>query len=1095
MKIYALLKSFFVFFLHQSGNAGTSFDRWQCSPLSNNTIQSFVEQDAEAFRAIGWPNWMLNTYWSINCSRAGLKRIPQKLDTKVEILDLGENLITHLGKNDLAAYSNLVALFLSSNCLISHFYRATIRRCTTFLTVESGTFVHLKNLKFLTLSSTAMKQLPEMLPRGIKILMASFASLSPIHKRDVEHLSSLELVSFSTNCIMSNPEYYCARHFTISDPVFSSPHLKFLDLAYNNFTSVPRYLFQQSLIGIKLQGNPLRWVRSNDFNNATNITYLNLAWTSQYIKTPLHIENGSFDLLRSLEVLDISANMISSLPVGLFSKNTKLRALNLEFNCLKMIETNPDIIPPLPFLEELSLAGNTFCNDTLNPQKKLLPRLDFGTAFLRFQNLTTLSLGIVKEFPNSEFIASFLPMYFSYGSKYDVIDSDSFRVLRNLTRLKNLGLVACGIRVFQTAAVENLSLSHLDMQMNEIGEASKNTKDSRFKRRILNQKECNNLDLKLSNISAIHQMLFNQKTTSMQKSNESNAVMDLSKNAISNLRLYSLKYFRFVSHLDLSRNHINYIDECTFQHLSLLRVLNLRYNPIRNIHPNALIPLVQLTHLQISLTEYQQDFSIQFLQNTYRDITLSYGDTSSHIYSLLHFYGNVSISFKKITALDLSYIPILNSALTKNMPLFKPFPKLKKLIINGAKITFPPQSKLFEGLEFLQYLSMQKCWLEEFPYLSLKNLRNLEHLDLSHNKIEVLDKRANDNFHSLKMLILSHNFIYKISPKVLRSFWNNGLRKIDISFNQIKNINHTIIDKYMLETMDYIDLRGNVVSCDCSLSDTFGWMIQDNESTISSLPGFIPDCSIEIINYYGGCIACDYSSSDKPLSLFTYIITNNCKEQFLLLLVAIFNCIILLFLITATTFKSLKKKLLNFLLNDIRIQSVLNSPTNEPPFGPRPIYVYDGFVYYDNSNPVVGDWVDHILIPRLENGDPSFKISVVGKEDWCGLTQVQHLLLKMRASRKCIIVLSDSFLSTPQCQYVLSVLEEYIFVYKEDKCILIGFDHDETKITVSKLFRKTHSRNSNSMLRYDLSEDNSLFWDVLVNAMILPSNQSRRCTL
>ena len=1080
MKIGILIKTLVICKLIQIGFAENTFYRWQCSLLFTNdtTIRSLVEQNSEAFQTIGWPDWMISKLDFINCAERGLKNVPQGLNSNVQILDLGRNSITHIRKNDFATYQNLVAISLIKNCMISDFYAAKLRRCSTYVTAQKGALSNLPRLKYLALSSNSMKQLPEMLPSSIRILMASFASLSPIQKKDLKQLTALELVSFSTNCIMGDVKHYCARRFTISEPVFSSPNLKFLDLAYNNFTLIPSYLFQQSLVGIKLRGNPLNWVRSSDFVNATNITYLNVGWTCQYIKTPLQIEKGSFDMLRKLEVLDLSANMISSLPINLLSSNTRLKALNLEFNCLKMIEVNPAILPAFSLLEELSLGGNTFCSDTLNPVKHFQPRLGFTEAYLRFPNLTILSLGKLKDSPTSKFISSFLYMHLLYGTKYDCVDGDSLKVFRNLTKLRYLDMIACGIRELNTTAFSGLKFEHLDLQMNQIGEEPKNgSSTNRLKRHDSYPKTPNEilniLEVKAPTIQAIYDSLFH-KVFIETTNNQANALVIFSRNSISSLQSHPLKHFSFATHLDLSYNQIKYIREDAFHNLTMLRILDLRHNPVRNIHSRALMPLVQISNLLLDLTENHQEFSIEFLLGAHRDLSLNYSDTNYFIYSLLQFYANKSVNFSKIISLDLSNIKVPHYFISNNFPLYKPLTNLLALNINGAQITFQPQSNFFIGVSRLQHLSMRECWLEEFPYLALHPLQKLKYLDLSYNQIEVLNTPLNANFPSLETLILSHNYIFKVVSETLQRFLNIGMRKIDLSFNQIKNINPSIINRDVIQEMD-LDLRGNAVSCDCSLSDTFGWLIQSNKLNNSKLPGFLPFCSSSVQNYHGGCIACDQSTSDKPLSLFTYTITNNCRQLFLIRLVAWFNCIVMLFLTVALAFKTLKRKLLSFALRGVLLHSTPNPPSSS-------MYAYDGFVFYDRNNAIVGDWVDNTLVNHLENGSLSFRISVVGKEDWCGMTQVQQLLLRMRASRKTIVIISADFLSNPQCQYVLSVLEEWIYISKEDKCILIAFDIDETNIFVSKLYRKSPSRNPYSMLKYSLSED-ALFWDLLTKAM------------
>jgi len=1090
MKICTLFQILIIIELIQIRFTERTFYHWQCSLLLPDgiTIRSLVEQNYEAFRVVGWPEWMIAKYNYIDCSQKGLENIPKGLNTDVQILDLGRNSITHIRENDFAMYKNLVAISLIKNCIKSDFYTAAIRRCSTYLTVQKGALSNLNNLRYLALSSTVMKQLPEMLPSKIRVLLSSFASLSPIQKNDVEQLSSLELVSFSTNCIRADNENYCARRFTISEPVFNSSSFKFLDLAYNNFTSVPSYLFQTSLIGIKLRGNPLNWIRSNDFANATNIKYLNAAWTSQYIETPLQIEKDSFVMLKKLEILDLSANMISNFPNGFLRKNTKLKALNLEFNCLKMIEVNPVVLPTLNFLEELSIGGNTFCNDTLNPVKQFQPRLYFTDAFLRFPNLTTLSLGKVKQLPNSEFDESFLYKYFVYGSKYDRVDIDSFKVFKHYGKLKYMDLIGCGIRVLNTRAFDGLKFKDLDLRMNQIGEESKYANSNfRFKRHNSNQKMQNAipevlLDEKVADVYLDNNSLSIKSHIQIKQKAIPSATVTLSKNSITSLQTYPLTYFNFVTHLDLSHNKIVYIREDDLQNLTMLQILDLRYNPIRYVHPKALIPLQQLTNIQLNLTEYQQEFTIKFLNGSHQNLTLKYGDIGSYIYALLYIYGNQSLSFPNLTAIDLSYVKVPHYFISKNQSIFKPLPYLTFLKMDGAQITFKPHSNFFSGVTLLQHLSMRECWLEEFPYIALKPLKRLTYLDLSHNKIEILTKPLNFILPNLKTLLLSYNFIYKIEPGTLQLFLNNGMRKFDVSFNQIKFIDPSIFSRDVIQEME-LDLRGNAVRCDCSLSDTFGWLIQSNKLNNSKLPGFLPDCSPSVMNYYGDCIACDQSTSDHPLSLFTYTITNNCRQLFLIHLVAWFNSIIVVFLAVALSSKVLKRQLLNLLLSGIRMQSSLQrSETKET----STFYAYDGFVYYDQSNESVANWVDRSLVTYLETSSPSFRLSVVGKEDWCGTTQVQQLLLRMNASRKTIVILSEKFISTPQCQYVLSLLEEWIYVKREKKCILINFDADSADMSVKKIFQKGPSRhNPYSMLNYSQSENNPLFWDVLTNAMIL----------
>ena len=109
---------------------------------------------------------------------------------------------------------------------------------------------------------------------------------------------------------------------------------------------------------------------------------------------------------------------------------------------------------------------------------------------------------------------------------------------------------------------------------------------------------------------------------------------------------------------------------------------------------------------------------------------------------------------------------------------------------------------------------------------------------------------------------------------------------------------------------------------------------------------------------------------------------------------------------------------------------------------------------------------------------------VHGKEDWCGATQVEQLLLKMEASRKTIVLLSGKYSASTQCRYVLAVLEEWIYTQGKDKSILITFASHPPD---AKAFQTRHQRNPGSVLNCGSSLDKEcldpMFWELLKNSI------------
>ena len=1093
IKPRTLLLTFLICALAPNSVSITTFQQWQCSYSDHGTVLELLSRSRESFLTVGFPSWITAKRKYANCFEKGLKRIPKNLRPDIEMMNFGQNSIARLYKNDLDLYPSLVAISLLNNCLTFENDAEIVRRCSSHFTVEKDAFFHLKNLTYLSLDGTVIKQLPEMLPKSLLVLFASTCSMGPIQKVHVNQLTSLEIVSFSTNCIGGDLKHFCLGNFTIENPVFSSPTLKFLDLAYNNFSIIPSYLFQQSLLGIKLRGNPIRCVKSQDFTNSTNITYLNLAWTSQYFKKPLQIEQGAFHLLLNLQTLHLGGNMISRVPENFLARNLKLKKLNLAFNCLKFIEANPSMLPSLPLLEELYVAGNSFCNDTLEPVKFAASKLHLSKSYVRFPNLTTLAIGTANPIPNSIFISSYFLYNFLYGTRYDKVDKESFNVLRKLSRLRTLAITTSGICTLDTSAFSDLNLTYLDLSFNHMGEVADNC----------NAHFCGiqqNYTINAARSQALKVNQFNQifdikdvfdhpsqvygSDTFIE--NKVDRVARLSRNAISDLGLYPLKFFHFTTYLDLSYNKINYITANTFRDLKYLKLLDLQFNPIRFIHPLSMLPLYHLSELRFNFSEFFGEISLDFLSNAQNDISLRYGDNGYNIYRVLFYSGINNVNFSRILRLDVSGIRVPTYYLSNDKSLFKPLPNLIELKMNEAKITFHPQTNFFRGIPKLKWLSMSGCWLEHFPDVALKLLYELTYLDLSQNKIEVLDKRFIPDFRKLKTLKLSRNYIHTITSGTLQILLANGLTSLDLSYNQIKNIGPSIITRPVLNNISHLDLRGNILHCDCSLSETFGWLVYSREEPVGHfrLPGFLPQCSYSVMNYYGGCLVCSDVKSDQLFSLFTYSITQNCQEDFLQALVISFCMFFATFLLISlmSTNEIVQKKLFDFLVRKVRWRryNEKESHNQDQPL----LYVYDAFVYYDKNDTAVADWVDEILLSQIASENPDINVGVVGRDDWCGHTLVQQLLLRMKASRKTIVVMSQHSSNSLQCQYVLSVLEQWAYDFNRNSCIILCYGVD---CLPPKLSLKGRNRDPYSMLYYSTTSENNLFWKLLIHAITFPS--------
>ena len=940
----------------------------------------------------------------------------------------------------------------------------TVPLCSTkSLQIESDSFSYLSKLKYLDLSNNNIKSLPLKLPQNIRVLSFIATLLGNLHTSDFQNLLFLETILLGNNCNEAALSELCNNNFSIENLTFSSKTFSHLGIPYNNLTEVPHWLLSPSLLGLNLQGNPIHLIRSNDFQTCPNLTRLTLSWTSKFDKIPLTIMKGAFDNLNKLVVLELAGNMLKQLPNFSLHHKPHLLGLGLAFNCLKMSVHDPSNISTAPLIG-LQLNGNTFCDNKIYPSKTRIHKLRLRDAFSKMTELISLDYGA--------FTAISLPLQamfwdLSYGYQYDIVDEESIRVLKDLSKLRKLSLALNGIRFVDMSAFCLLNLTFLDLGINQIERLSFETSQPlRMKRNIENR-----FDERMLTMLMHHHKHYLSDTSK-------HSFLLLHRNAITRIPIDAFKCFTTISYLDLSYNQINYINNYTFMHMKQLEVLDLQFNPIRRIHPDSTKSLAKLSTLSLNYTTFQKDFTLRFLTNLSSGITLHYGDITDNIYRLLAAYRKNASHFSEVVAIHFTGIPIPIYDVANNAPIFSPFPNLQQIILTKAQLTTTLGDHFFGGVNKVTNVISHNCQLRNYPYKALKQLKQLMHLDLSQNDIEVLNRSWFNSSQTLISLDLSYNFIGYIEPGTFEILVKSGLKDLDLSHNYISDVSHSIIGIAVLKNLRYLDLRKNMLSCDCSLKDNFGWLIYSNDTKLV-LSGFLSKCPAVVENYYGGCLRCFTVTSSHSQSLFMHSLINTCEVDFLIILIVCFTMFTLSFQILSITFnsKSFKNWFIKLWSRNTLLQNFQNNDDNLQP----KIYAYDGFVFFDKNDSTIGDWVDNMLVPNLKNGYPSFRIGVAGKEEWCGDTQVKQLLLKMEASRKTIVLLAESYAQSSQCKYVLSVLEEYVHSNSENRSIVITFSQ---RALAGRAFQMRRRRCQWSVLNHpDPSLDDVLFWELLRNAI------------
>jgi len=340
-----------------------SYGHWQCNLPQNKSLYEIASSYIQLrFEIIGNFSWITEKRKFISCFQRGLINVPKGLDGQVKLLNLRRNSITHIRSNDFSEYKFLEAILLQENCFSTNIYRVNVPSCyQSFIEIESDAFASLSNLIHLDLSNNKIIKVPKNLPSSLKVLGIDTAAMDQLKTADTKTLTNLQVALFGRNCIQNNSmsTNLCKRGFSIDKFNLSSDNLLYLDLPYNNLHVVPKWLFVPTLLGINLQGNPIHLVRSDDFKSCPHVKHLILSWTSKLDVTRMMIMNGAFDTLSHLTYIDLTGNMLSSIPD--FTSHKNLSSIGLDFNCLKLSTNNPTNISSLS-LTILEMFGNTFCD-------------------------------------------------------------------------------------------------------------------------------------------------------------------------------------------------------------------------------------------------------------------------------------------------------------------------------------------------------------------------------------------------------------------------------------------------------------------------------------------------------------------------------------------------------------------------------------------------------------------------------------------------------------------------------------------------------------------------------------------------------------
>lgn len=305
----------------------------------------------------GLPEHMFNGSDSLEIlimSSNFLRYVPRNLPSALHRLHLKSNKLEKIPPGAFDNLSQLREMYLQNNLLSNE-------------GMDNETFSQLSSLECLDLSNNNLSVVPKGLPRSLVLLHLEKNSIQSIPRDALSPIRNLEYLLLHNNKLRSRSIDPAAFH--------GLKKLHTLHMYNNLLERIPRGLPRRAKT-LMLLHNAISEIGRNDLILLYTLTELNLSYNRL---TSLKLHHEAFRKLRLLETLDLSGNglhmlplglprslqvlrvkdnQLSSVPEGALTNMLKLREINLSNNQLKLNSIYQGAWLELSALETLDLSSN-----------------------------------------------------------------------------------------------------------------------------------------------------------------------------------------------------------------------------------------------------------------------------------------------------------------------------------------------------------------------------------------------------------------------------------------------------------------------------------------------------------------------------------------------------------------------------------------------------------------------------------------------------------------------------------------------------------------------------------------------------------------
>ncbi len=766
-----------------------------------------------------------------------------------------------------------------------------------------------------------------------------------------------------------------------------------------------------------------------------------------------YVTPATFVDLSYLEHLDLSYNQISKLDNDSFLGLHNLTYLNLDYNklCLNYNSYPPGLFKYTPLLRVLKMYGKPDCRQRYpeitiqhldHLEELTLPTAKspkFGKGFSNLHNLKKLTFS--KE---SCKIGSYLNENIFANLAHLPIEE----IVMVKCHMSNINLKT--FSKFQHLKTLNLACNN-DLQLSETMEAVK---------QIPSQLDTLVLDgmHRATYFSDIPADLFCGKTLSKLRRlsfRDNPGVVD--PNCIMcllNLEEITLGFntwypkhhstYNWTDLLDtfLRRTAIKTIDASYFGHVidrQFRRIFcdNTQYTTTEEYfrHPPEYMMNYPTNN---NISDIKKHSSTYFEQMTQSIIAfyLDHADISNHDISLY------SIKILNIHLLNFSYI--LNPYILLDFGAISGLQNLQVIDVSHCGIISIDIKANFSGLLEL-YANNNKLGSDTAKLLKslFDQTPKLEILDLSHNELAHIHTDLFASLSMIKHLILKYNKIQQTDWIIINL---GSLYVLDLSYNRIEYLKHSLMEELNLKEEMQINLEGNPFVCNCTsafqseILPFLEWIQQRTTCVVNKMHYMCARTStallqVDILSVIDSCPRTHkykFKTDVHQTRLFHVSMPVGLSA---LICASIFICLTVYYKwrLRWVVYQIKYKGCRHFFADD-------NSYTNAK---------YDIFVIYAGRDDDASHWVVHELLPQCNHWN--CLLCFEGRDFQVGVPKADVIIEAIDKSTKILIILSESFIQDQWCWFGLQMCITIKGLDQIILCQLDDIDVERTPRVLAKL--------------------------------------------